>query len=82
MTKNMKEIKISLKTLAIKARVYNQIRTDLYDKKLVQIKEEDKVKFFDKWFQLNYDAHWELNNYKKKRKEKARIVELRTLKTN
>ena len=70
MTKNMKEIKISLKTLAIKARVYNQI------------KEEDKVKFFDKWFQLNYDAHWELNNYKTKRKEKARIVELRTLKTN
>lgn len=68
---------IPLKTLAMKARVYNQIRTDLYKKKLDQISKEDKIKLFDKIFQLNHITHWELNNYKAKRQYKTEIHQAR-----
>lgn len=73
----MKQIKIALKTMAIKARVYNRIRTFLYRKQLEQISTEDKIKFFDELYQLNWRAHWELNWYKRKREDKAEIQRLR-----
>ena len=71
--KKNKVTSVSLKTLAIKARVYNQIRTDLYNKKLETISESEKDSLFEKWFGLNKEAHNELNDYKSKRKNKAAI---------
>jgi len=69
---------VSRKTLAIKARVYNHIRTALYRKRLDQITDQEKIAFFDQVFQLNNEAHWELNDYKQKRKQKAKIALLRS----
>lgn len=69
----MKQNKVALKTLAIKARVYNQIRTDLYKKRLDKITEKEKIAFFDKIFELNREAHNELNAYKAKRQYKEKI---------
>lgn len=71
------QINVSLKTMAIKARVYNHIRKTLYKKRLEQIPDSEKLKFFDEIFVLNKDAHWELNDYKQKRWNKAKIAELR-----
>jgi len=79
---------IASKTMAIKARVYNQIRTDLYKKQLEEnyktkyqketvITPKEKVELFDKWFSLNSLAHQELNAYKAKRKWKREIYEAR-----
>jgi pyruvate-formate lyase-activating enzyme len=61
----------------MKARVYNQIRKDLYKKRLDQIKEKEKIEFFDKVFQLNHETHWELINYHTKRKDKAELLQKR-----
>lgn len=77
---------VSHKTLSIKARVYNQIRKDLYKKTnediiynklrgLEFITDEQKIELFNKWFDLNKEAHNELNEYKKKRKYKKTIQE-------
>jgi hypothetical protein len=73
----MKQEKIALKTMGIKASVYNQIRTDLYKKRLENITPAEKEKLFDKWFGLNSLAHTELNNYKSKRQYKTKIQRLR-----
>ena len=84
----MKEHSVSFKTMAIKARVYNQIRKDLHKMPLVSIDpkfsdrewyltDKQKVDFFDKWFKLNHDANFELNQYKLKRKYKAKVEKLR-----
>lgn len=73
----MKNNSVSLKTMAIKARVYNKIRTSLYKKRLDQISPQDKIKLFDEWFNENYLAHWELNDYKKKRQDKAALYKAR-----
>lgn len=73
----MKAEKIALKTMGIKARVYNQIRTDLYKKHLDQISDNEKIEFFNKVFGLNLAAHRELNDYKSKRQYKAEIQRLR-----
>ena len=73
----MKQNKIALKTLGIKARVYNRVRTYLYKKRLESISEKDKVEFFNELFQLNHEAHWELNNYKQKRKDQADLLKKR-----
>ena len=78
----------ALKTMAIKARVYNQIRTDLYKKYLEEttttkyfkyevLTDEEKLKLFDKWFKLNKEAHQELNTYKRKRQRKAKVEAIR-----
>ena len=76
---------ISLKTMAIKTRVYNQIRTDLFKKHLEEnykskynkesiLTEKEKLDLFDKWFNLNKLAHQELNEYKSKRRKKKSKV--------
>ena len=67
----------TLKTLSIKARVYNQIRVDLYKKRIDQISSTEKIEFFNKIFNLNVEAHNELNAYKQKRKDKKEIYEAR-----
>lgn len=74
-----KEQSIALKTMAIKARVANKIRTELYKEKLDKISTEEKIKFFDLIFQMNYDAHNELVAYKWKRQQKAEIERLRKI---
>lgn len=62
-----------LKTLAMKARVYNKIRTFLYKQHLDKIPQKTKIEFFDEIFKMNHETHWELIAYKKKRKRKAKL---------
>ncbi len=57
----------------MKARVYNQIRTKLYKKRIEDFSPEDKQKMFDEIFGMNLQTHWELNHYKQKRKDKAQL---------
>lgn len=66
-----------LKTLAMKARVYNKIRKFLYKQRLDKIPSESKVEFFDEIFALNHATHWELINYKRKRKAKSELLKKR-----
>lgn len=73
----MKQQNIALKTLGIKARVYNQIRTQLFKKRLEDITPEEKLAYFNGIFQLNLEAHRELNDYKQKRKDKAELLKTR-----
>lgn len=73
----MKTTQISLKTMGIKARVTNVIRVDIYNKRLDRINDTEKIEFFNKWFSLTKEAHNELNNYKAKRKYKAKVEKLR-----
>ena len=70
-------MKVSFKTMSIKCRVYNFIRTALYKKRLEDITDAQKIELFDQIFAMNKDAHWDLINYKDKRKEKARIYAIR-----
>lgn len=60
-------------TLAIKAKVYNKIRTFLYKKNLERFTILDKAMFFDVLFKDNTETHKLLNNYKSDRKYKAKI---------
>jgi len=64
---------VALTTLSMKARVYNKIRTTLYKKQIDKISQEEKIKMFDEIFGLNLQTHWELINYKQKRKDKASL---------
>lgn len=73
----MKQEKVALKTLAIKARVYNRVRTFLFKQQLEKIPDQTKIDFFNELFLLNHDAHWELVAYKEKRQKKAEIQKLR-----
>lgn len=66
-----------LTTMAIKARVANQIRTELYKKQPKEITDKEKLAFFDKVFDLNTEMHWELNFLKDKRKKQAKIHAIR-----
>lgn len=68
---------VQLKTMAIKSRLANHIRKTLYKKKIDKISNEDKVKLFDEIFQLNNVMHWELKDYKEKRRDKARLLQQR-----
>lgn len=63
--------------MGIKARVYNQIRTQLFKKKLEDITPEEKLAYFNGWFALNQEAHAELNAYKSKRKDQAELLKKR-----
>ncbi len=60
------------KTLAIKARLANKVRTLLY-KKPIDISDKEKISLFEQIYNINRDVHWELVDYKRKRKKKARI---------
>lgn len=68
---------VALKTLAMKARVYNQIRIKLYKKRIEDFSPEEKQKMFDEIFGLNAQTHWELIRYKQKRKDKKAIHDAR-----
>ncbi len=72
----------------MKARVFNQIRQDIYKKHLEEnfyskhkkeqvLTDKDKLELFDKWFKSARAAHNELVSYKRKRKTKKRIHEAR-----
>lgn len=63
------------KTMAIKARLANQIRTMLYKK--YPISDAQKLEFFNQIFILNSEMHRELNNYKSNKKRKAEVQKLR-----
>jgi len=73
----MRNDKVALKTLAIKARVANHLRKTLYKQKIENISNEQKVQYFDEWFKINHEMHWELNAYKDKRKAKRKVEEER-----
>lgn len=68
---------VALKTLSMKARVYNQIRTKLYKKRIEDFSPEEKQKMFDEIFGLNLQTHWELNAYKQKRRDRKALYEAR-----
>lgn len=65
------------KAMAIKARVYNKIRTALYKKRLEDISDKEKLEYFEQFFLLNREAHQELNRIKRKRKYRAQIHKAR-----
>ena len=73
----MKQNKIALKTLGIKARVYNHIRKVLYKKRWEDIKTNERDQILKEIFDLNHQAHWELLNYKAKRQNKKALLEKR-----
>ena len=85
--KMTKENQIALKTMAIKARVANLIRTNLYEfgttdweikyRNKKKLTEADKIRIFDMIFAANAEMHSELNSYKQNRKFKAKVEKLR-----
>src|SRR5688572_27510843 len=73
----MKQQTIALKTLAMKARVYNKIRIFLYKQLLEKIPDQSKIDFFNEIFEMNRATHWELIDYKRKRKDQKKLKEKR-----
>lgn len=67
----------NIKTMAMKAKLANYIRTTLYKKHLSNLSDKDKIAIFDQIFGLNLQMHWELNAYKQKRKDKAKLLKKR-----
>lgn len=72
-----KQNKTALKTMAIKARMANKIRTALYKKTLETIPDQTKIALFDEIHALNHEIHWELVFFKQKRQLRKRIEERR-----
>jgi len=68
-------------TLAIKARLANKLRTQVYQhtKGKHAIPQSMKITLFDEWILDIWAMHIELNNYKDKRKEKAKLLKQRLL---
>lgn len=83
-----KEHKIALKTMAMKAKLVNLLRTELYDyssndyqikyKGKKPITDEVKLQVFDKMHGILVDVNNELSLYKTKRKYKAEVERLRS----
>lgn len=61
----------------MKARVYNHIRRFLYKQNLDKISPASKIQFFDEIFNMNHKTHWELKDYKWKRKQKDNLYKER-----
>jgi hypothetical protein len=90
--KKTKEIQTALKTMAMKARVANLIRTTLFEfgttdweikyRNKKKLTEEDKIRIFDMIFEANKEMHDELNAYKQNRKFRAKVEKLRLEKQN
>lgn len=59
--------------MGIKCRVYNKVRKALYKKRLEDFSPAEKEAFFNQLFADNHEAHWELVNYKDKRRKKAQV---------
>jgi hypothetical protein len=68
---------VANKTLAMKTRVYNQIRITLYKRNIDSFTLEEKQRLFDKIFGLNAETHWELNAYKQKRRDVKELYNAR-----
>jgi hypothetical protein len=87
-----KEHKIALKTMAMKARLVNFLRTELHDygrneweikyKGKTPITDEVKIKTFDEMYKMLRDVNNELSLYKTKRKYKAEVERLRAEKNS
>lgn len=87
-----KEHNIALKTMAMKAKLVNFLRTELYDYSLndYQIKykgkkpitDEVKLQTFDKMYRILVDVRNELSLYKTKRKYRAEVERLRNEKNS
>lgn len=73
----MKQNKVALKTMSIKARVANYIRKTFYKKKWEDLKLGERDQILKQIFDLNHEAHWELNAYKSKRRDKAELLKTR-----
>lgn len=43
----------------------------------MEISDQEKVKLFDEIYSMNYSMHWELNAYKRKRKDRKSLLEKR-----
>jgi hypothetical protein len=81
------QYKVALKTMAIKARLANKIRTTLYDKGVytspkIPLTDSDKIAFFDSILVDARKMHWELKVYKMKRQAAAKIEAIRAAKGN
>src|SRR5688572_30470006 len=64
----------NINTLAIKARMANYIRKTLYSKdKAKEFTDDDAAKFIAEIYSRYLEMHSELNDYKAKRKHKAKI---------
>jgi hypothetical protein len=87
-----KEHKIALKTMAMKAKLVNFLRTELYDysandyqikyKGKKPITDEVKLQTFDKMYRMLVDVRNELSLYKTKRKYRAEVERLRNEKNS
>lgn len=64
-------------TLAIKARLANKLRKYFYKSQLEKFTQEAKIDLFNQLFQDVSTMHWELNDYKAKRKEKSALKKKR-----
>lgn len=87
-----KEHKIALKTMAMKAKLVNFLRTELHDysgnayaikyRGKKPITDEVKLQTFDKMYGMLIDVHNELHLYKRKRKYRAEVERLRNEKNS
>ena len=73
---------VQLKTMAMKCRIANLIRKEIYKKRIEDFKSEDKQKLFDTIFEEAKKMHNELRDYKHKRRIKARIQKMREERKN
>lgn len=73
---------VQLKTMAMKCRIANIIRKEIYKKRIEDFKNEDKQKLFDIIFEEAKKMHYELQAYKSKRQKKTRIQKLREERKN
>lgn len=85
------EHKIALKTMAMKAKLVNFLRTELYEygnsfqvkyKGKKPITDEVKLQTFDKMYGMLVDVQNELHLYKRKRKYRAEVERLRNEKNS
>lgn len=86
-----KEHKIALKTMAMKARLVNFLRTELYEygsdfevkyRGKKPITDEVKLQTFDKMYGMLVDVRNELSLYRSKRKYRAEVERLRNEKNS
>ena len=53
------------------------MRTKLYKKKSDNLSNSEKALLLDEILALNHQVHWELMDYKEKRKERAQLLKTR-----
>lgn len=73
----MKQNKVALKTMAIKARIANYTRKTFYKKRWENLKEVEKEQILKEIFDLNHKMHYELKSFKLKRQAKAELYQKR-----